>query len=370
MKKKKKKVWLGISVSLIVGLLLGLALGVALRPILDRMGDITLPKMLLLYLLLAASYFLQLILHEGGHLVCGLLSGYRFQSFRVGSLMLFRDKEGRLSFRRYTLAGTGGQCLLSPPDWSEDFRCVLYNLGGVLMNLLSAAVFGGLYLLGRGHWTFLCFCLCTAGIGVIFALLNGVPMRTAMVDNDGKNVRSLRKNTQAKRAFWTQLAVNAALAEETRLRDMPESWFRLPADADLGNSLIATVAVQASSRLMDGLKWEEAEKAVNDLLEQEANIPGIYVPLLTCDRITCRLMQGDTEGAEALLTPALDKQLKQFKTQPSVLRTRILMADAAGNGEESAKYRAALEKLAKTYPYPADLRSEREILAAWEEKQK
>ena len=39
---------------------------------------------------LVLSFWLQAILHEGGHLVCGLLSGYRFLSFRVGSFTLLR----------------------------------------------------------------------------------------------------------------------------------------------------------------------------------------------------------------------------------------------------------------------------------------
>ena len=35
-------------------------------------------------------YFLCVIVHEGGHLVFGLISGYRFSSFRIGSLMLIK----------------------------------------------------------------------------------------------------------------------------------------------------------------------------------------------------------------------------------------------------------------------------------------
>ena len=62
---------------------------------------------------LVLSFWLQAILHEGGHLVCGLLSGYRFLSFRVGSFTLLRQN-GRLVLRRFYLPGTGGQCLLEP----------------------------------------------------------------------------------------------------------------------------------------------------------------------------------------------------------------------------------------------------------------
>ncbi len=41
---------------------------------------------LLAILILLFSIFLQVLLHEGGHLVCGLATGYRFVSFRIFNL--------------------------------------------------------------------------------------------------------------------------------------------------------------------------------------------------------------------------------------------------------------------------------------------
>ena len=64
---------------------------------------------------LIVSLFLLVTIHEGGHLVCGLLSGYRFVSFRLFNLTVIRS-EGRLRVKHFAVAGTGGQCLLSPPD--------------------------------------------------------------------------------------------------------------------------------------------------------------------------------------------------------------------------------------------------------------
>ena len=58
--------------------------------------------------ILVAVMYAQIIIHEGGHLVCGLASGYRFVSFRVASLILYRDGS-RLRFGRFSIAGTAGQ---------------------------------------------------------------------------------------------------------------------------------------------------------------------------------------------------------------------------------------------------------------------
>ena len=72
----------------------------------------------------------QIIVHEAGHLAGGLATGYTFCSFRVGSWMLQKE-QGRLKLRRLSLAGTGGQCLLAPPELKEGrMPCVWYNLGG------------------------------------------------------------------------------------------------------------------------------------------------------------------------------------------------------------------------------------------------
>ena len=111
------------------------------------------PKLLAVVLVIGVVYLLMLldsVLHELGHLLCGLLSGYGFLSFRIGSLMLQRTREG-LRFCRMSLAGTAGQCLMSPPELKNGrIPCLLYNMGGVLMGLCTALCFFLLSLLGPG----------------------------------------------------------------------------------------------------------------------------------------------------------------------------------------------------------------------------
>ena len=65
--------------------------------------------------LAALAYFLQVTVHEGGHLVCGLLTGYRPLSFRIGRVLLVK-LDGRWRVRSLHIPGTGGQCLMAPPE--------------------------------------------------------------------------------------------------------------------------------------------------------------------------------------------------------------------------------------------------------------
>ena len=68
------------------------------------------------------------------------MSGYRFCSFRIGSVMLTREN-GRYKIKKYSIAGTGGQCLMEPPG-SVDGRLPyrLYNMGGAIMNVAASAI--------------------------------------------------------------------------------------------------------------------------------------------------------------------------------------------------------------------------------------
>ncbi len=201
--------------------------------------------------LLVVACILQVVVHEAGHLVLGLATGYRFRSFRVGSLMLV-EQDGRLSLKRLSIQGTGGQCLMGPPDLVDGripYR--LYNLGGVLANTLVSLVAAALAFALPQRLAAIFFAF-LALVGLAFALTNGLPLTVGGVNNDGKNLRSAGESPDALRAFWTILKVGEAQADDLRVKDMPAAWFAVPADAErLRNPLIASVAVLACNRLLD-----------------------------------------------------------------------------------------------------------------------
>ena len=318
-----------------------------------------------LILAMYAGLLLQIILHEAGHLIFGLLSGYRFSSFRILNLMLLRE-DGKLRCKRFSLAGTGGQCLMAPPtpDADGNFPFVLYNLGGSLMNLLTALVF---LLLARCVWqqplaSTLLLILCV--IGFAFALLNGLPLRLSAVDNDGRNILSIRESIDARRAFWLQLAVNEQTARGVALQDMPDAWFSLPSAEGMKNSMCATIAVFAANRLLAQNQLTEADALMARLLAGSNAIVGLHRWLLLCDRITCEALgENRTEVIQRLATKDLQKFMKSMKTFPSVLRTQYILAlRHERNAAKAAKLQQQFEKIAKSYPYPADLAVDRALM--------
>ncbi|WP_070001013.1 hypothetical protein [Cellulosilyticum sp. I15G10I2] len=311
------------------------------------------------------AIFLQIIIHEAGHLLFGLMTGYGFSSFRIGSFMWI--KEGTtIKCRRLSIAGTGGQCLMIPPEMKEGkYPYALYNLGGSFINIISALLFAALALIGKNVSILSTLLMMLAVVGFAYALMNGIPMRLGAVDNDGYNAFSLGKNREALRSFWIQLKVNEQIAAGVRLKDMPEEWFEIPSEASMKNSVTAVMGVFACNRLMDQMKFEEAEQTMEKLLQMNTGIVGIHRHLMMVDRIYCELIG---ENRQDRLNNMLDKQQKKFmkvmKNFPSVLRTEYVYALLAEKDEAKvAKIKESFEKITKKYPHPSEIVAERELMA-------
>ena len=311
--------------------------------------------------------YLQIVIHEAGHLVFGLLTGYRFSLFRIGSLTFLRDPvSGNIRVKRMQLAGTGGQCLLVPPQPVDGkIPFALYHLGGSLMNLIASAVFFALYQICRPIPTLSLIMLVGVIVGIAFAMMNGIPMRLGAIDNDGYNLYAQTKSQAAMEAMRIQLLIAEASARGVRLRDMPGEWFVIPDGASLENSMVAVISVFACNRLMDEGKYDEAEEAIRSLCAAKTGMVGVHRSLLICDRLTCLLLRGDTAAAEQCLTKQLLSFMKAMKNNPTILRcqyavARLLKQD---DGEAQAVMKR-FELCAKTHPFVSDIESEREIIAA------
>lgn len=323
-----------------------------------------------IFVVLWLAMLVQIVLHEAGHLVFGLATGYRFRSFQVGGIILLREN-GQLRLRLLPIAGMGGQCLMSPPPDvpPEEIPYILYNLGGVLMNLISAVLFGVLVPLTVHIPLLPLFFLAAALIGLIFAALNGIPMRTEMLDNDGKNIATLAQSPAARRAVWLQLTVNEQMARGTRLREMPDAWFALPDESEWNNYMIVSLAVFRANRLLDAHDLAGAAALIDRLFAAKTAMAGIYRLLLGCDRIYCALLLEDEETAGRLLTKQQLLVMQKMRLNPGVQRTEYALAllrdkDPRQAGKLLARFNARAAK----HPYPCEIQSERALMDLASEK--
>ena len=365
-KKWNPKQLIPIAIFLIVGFAGGFCIGLLLNDLTDIYRELPFPLPLVItmvYVLIAI--YAQLILHEAGHLVCGLISGYRFSSFRVGSLMLFKDGN-RLKLKTLSIAGTGGQCLMLPPQ-SEDGRAPfqLYFLGGALANFITSVVLALLYFF-TSRASFLSPLLSAlAIIGLTIGLMNAIPLRLAMLDNDGSTLRSLKKDPQAVPAFFQMMQIHGRIAAGDRRKDMPEGWFQTPVSADTTNALIATIEVYRCNRLLDEQRFADTAQGIRTLFASNAAIAGIHRGLLVCDLAYCALMMDQESEVIALLDAQQLKFMKSMKRFPSVLRTQYAVAILRDqDAEKAASIQTAFDRMAVRYPYASDIASEQELMCA------
>ena len=351
---------------LLGGLICGAFIGWSLASFTDRLPEFPYPLTLaIMTIILTLAFFAQLIIHEAGHLVFGLLSGYRFSSFRVGSLMLFRE-DGHLRLKSFSLAGTGGQCLMIPPQGRENvFPFARYLLGGVWMNFLVGALFALLYLLTVSGSLVSVLFGAIALTGFAVGLMNAIPLHLAMVDNDGFTVRLMRKDPQAVAAFHRMMQIHSQIAAGFRLKDMPEEWFLTPALADTSNSIIATIEVYHCNRLLDEENFEKTGDSIRALLASGAAITGIHRSLLLCDLAYCALMQYDPSEATRLLDEQQLRFMQSMKRFPGVLRTQYALALLRDHDEAAAAdIQTKFDRMAERYPYQSDIASERALMNA------
>lgn len=89
-----------------------------------------------LILIFFVGFLIHIVIHETGHLIFGLMTGYSFVSFRIGSFTLIKENN-KLKHKKFNIPGTAGQCLMMPSDLKDGkFPFVIYNFGGVIMNLV------------------------------------------------------------------------------------------------------------------------------------------------------------------------------------------------------------------------------------------
>lgn len=364
-KENKKRISPAYIFTLVICICIGALSGALIPYYFDSVPEnhTTAAALAILVTYVVCSLYITIILHEGGHLVFGLITGYRFSSFRIGALMLVKVN-GKLKLRRHSVAGTGGQCLLTPPKMQDGkMPHVLYNLGGVISNIVFTAVFTAAALVTKDK-IYLCSLFATlAVINLALGISNAIPLSTGSVDNDGKNALSLGRNPSAMRALWIQLMINSETANGKRLSEMPAEWFSLPADDELFSGLVASLAVFCENRLVDEARFDEALEIIEKYKNTPA-LPGIYRSLMIMDEMTIRAINGEDYASVAkLFTKEVHGIMNAMKSFPSVLRTKYVFALLMENNTESAKKLSnAFEKIKKSYPYATDIQTEESLM--------
>ena len=371
MKKKKVRTKLARMTSYILPMLVGGIAGIEGvrigRYIFGKGSSIVqdIPAIILSLVIMLIMFLVQTIIHELGHMICGLISGYKFSSFRVGNIILLKDN-GKFKIKKYSLPGTGGQCIMIPTsEKGEDIPIILYNLGGALLNLITAllallalVVFGGNAIVDAALKLFMV-------IGVLSALLNGIPMSSNQLDNDGMNIITLKKSPEARKAFVNNFLIYEKLTEGKLLREIPEELFDINMEDKVEDSISAGVITNKFLRLIDLWKPEEAMELGEYILEHVEKINGVHKNIVKQEMVYCAIMLNYPKDkiSEMYMDKELTQYLKMAANVISTPRIKYVYALLVEQDEKEAeKQYNNFYKIMKSYPYESDKKTEEELL--------
>ena len=256
MQKKKSKLLGSIDVKNYVITIFLVVILIALMDINDIsiIRGFSIQRLFIIIIILIVSFELSIMIHELGHLVFGLLTGYSFLSIRYRSILLKKNEEGKLSFYKYSLAGTGGQCLLLPPK--DKKPGLLYNAGGVLFNLFIVLTMYLVLLFAPINSGYLAYFIAILTfINIMFAYLNWGSLDN--VFNDGYYHRLMKNNPKSRDAQLQVLEYNARLSNGELLTeiDMDEESYKEYDPEDLSQKNLINYYI---ARAMYDLDFEKA----------------------------------------------------------------------------------------------------------------
>lgn len=230
-----------------------------------------------LVVFLFAALYLMILIHELGHLIFGLLTGYSFSSFSIFGKTLLRQ-EGRWRVKKFSLPGAAGQCLMKPPAYREDYPFLLYNYGGVLANgiiallLIHPVFLSHLYLYLRIFLGLLCV------LNAVGAWLNGFPKVRRGLPNDGMNARDAGQSTAARQGLYHQIDYAYELTNHKNVIDVSYKVvaLNLTSDTDLSSYLAGNMRMNEAGWLIEAGRQSEGIVMMEELEPYLSKYPGYY----------------------------------------------------------------------------------------------
>ncbi len=362
MKKKIRKV-LYLLGSVFLGIIIGTTFSHFSKIRIFANGESFLLGILKILVFTFIAYIINIIVHEAGHLIFGLISGYTFSSFRVLNIILVR-MNGKLKLKKYSIAGTGGQCIMIPPKDSKNFPYLLYNLGGIITGVIFAIMcfFSSRYVQGNIS-TLL---LMTGLIASIIVVTNGIPFK-GTIQNDAKNILDLRASEDNRTSFHLILKVEEALVDGKRIKDLPEEYFALNIPYENSVFGMANEMIKYAKIFEEG-DFEKAEKKNDEL--REASSLSLYKNLLIMDKIFMMLLRNEnSEKVKKLINKDLITIMNAMTYESSVLRTQYVIEKYVNKDyKKAAKVLERFKKFEKYCHKMGEYEQEKEMIELLAEK--
>lgn len=309
MKKINIKSVLFILFFMVVGGFLGIFIGM-----MTDGGNITPIDLLLVATYFILSIVLHIIIHEAGHLVMGLLTGYTFLSFRIFSWVLVKQ-HNKIKLTKQKVPGTLGQCLLIPPE-REEFIYKLYLLGGVLFNFLASLLMISLISV------FPVFTIVFSGIGCVLGLMNLIPTGF----NDGNTLKLANSSIENQELLFLQLDVNSQMMVGKKFTELPNDYFSLIAENPKHSYFNDFQEFLILGKGIEKRNWVEVATSLKKLWE---NLDSLILPYqLELKKEMFYYLLIRKQEDEKLTELLKDKHLHKYLNMKTISNKRVLATKA------------------------------------------
>lgn len=154
-------------------------------------------KTILIYFLISIlCYFISGIIHELGHIIVGLVNGWKFHLLVIGPLGIKSDVNGRIKFYfEKKIAMWGGFGCIAPQDFSTNNIKIWSNvlIGGPLASIIFGILFVSLGIFTMKFFLILLGAI-SLSMGVICIL--PIPLKTGITYSDGGRWSRLHRGGQ------------------------------------------------------------------------------------------------------------------------------------------------------------------------------
>lgn len=388
-REKKKIPWFQI-IPAIIGIITVLALSYfALST-----EYLSLFQVLECFVVIGICFFGCVLFHEMGHLFGGIMCGYRFGFFRIGSRAICKGRklktddmededdddeeeededdddeyeEKKFVIRNYKMKGTWSQCFMLPPRGVpyQKVPYKLYLLGGGIANIVSIPFACLFFIPFMSTWYVVAIFITLA---VLFALTSLVPMMFHGTPNDAYTVKMCKNDPETLRAYINHLCILGEYAKGKSVRDMPVAWFygKLSLSERMTtNPFIAQVWCSTADRFLINGEVFQAKVIYESIgnaegLKLSLRIEGMY------NYLYALLLEARVEQAKIYDIPFfIQKQEKKLeKYSMSLSRYRFghgkLIMDNTRVRNMAVTY---FENVAEHTPFYGDILDQRELLA-------
>ena len=321
------------------------------------------PIYLLFLLSMGVALILQTAIHEAGHMVFGLLTGFRFLSYRVLSLIISKE-DGKLKMGRFSIPGTVGQCLMGTPVSKEKKPYYLYNAGGLIFNLIFMVFNYLIVFLSRNPYLAI-FAAANAMYDLIMLVGNGIPFDGNGIANDGKNIQEMKRHPEAVDTFYRMLDINEMMMNGARAKDIPDDMIDLSETTLHTGSIGTSNLIWKENKLMDEHRFSEAEELMKRIRSNDYPLLDYHQKMLMLDQKYIDCLNGCHEDITNKKT--LNYLQGARKSVLTAIRYFYVRALYLKDEKELEKSRQALESLEKDYPFQGEYQTEKELIEIAEE---